>query len=517
MKAKKSFQPSSTSLCLKGMLSLILVTMVTGDATAQGVSGGSSDYSVGNVEQPAFLTVGRSYRIKTSDTVVLPCEVINPGKFVLAWKRGIAILTAGSVKVSPDTRLRLVDGYNLEIRDVEPQDAGDYTCQIGTMEPKEVTHTLEILVPPRIHQVTSHGKVEVKKGSTVTLECRASGNPVPTITWTRKNNLLPSGDQSLDGFSITIEQANRHHAGAYLCTAANDVGEPVTEQINLHVLYPPEIEVERSWVHSGEGYEAQLVCIVHAEPPAEMVWYRDTLRLDPTDRRIMEVRGSRRTLIIRKVQHSDFGNYTCVADNALGKARRAVELSGKPNRAVFRSQPLGRYKDSYNLTWSVNSLTPIEEFKLFYRRLPGNSARALPDHLSVHGQYKWPYRRDNETHLYPSYGIRGEWNDVILPAIPSELHTQQMSYLIKGLDPGAQYEAKVQAKNRFGWGHVSEGYQFVTRGSDNSLYEPSPEPAVFAEPEVRDLSMTVFNGPALPTCAATTRLLVAAMLLVAWT
>lgn len=34
---------------------------------------------------------------------------------------------------------------------------------------------------------------------------------------------------------------------------------------------PPEIDVERSWVHSGEGYEAQLVCIVHAEPQAEVI------------------------------------------------------------------------------------------------------------------------------------------------------------------------------------------------------------------------------------------------------
>ncbi|KAJ8871003.1 hypothetical protein PR048_027306 [Dryococelus australis] len=31
----------------------------------------------------------------------------------------------------------------------------------------------------------------------------------------------------------------------------------------------PEIEVERSWIHSGEGYEAQLACIVHAEPAAD--------------------------------------------------------------------------------------------------------------------------------------------------------------------------------------------------------------------------------------------------------
>jgi neuronal growth regulator 1 len=38
----------------------------------------------------------------------------------------------------------------------------------------------------------------------------------------------------------------------------------------LFVSDPPEIEVERSWVHSGEGYEAQLVCIVHADPPAQV-------------------------------------------------------------------------------------------------------------------------------------------------------------------------------------------------------------------------------------------------------
>ena len=29
---------------------------------------------------------------------------------------------------------------------------------------------------------------------------------------------------------------------------------------------PPDISVEKSWIHSGEGFEAQLVCIVHADP-----------------------------------------------------------------------------------------------------------------------------------------------------------------------------------------------------------------------------------------------------------
>jgi hypothetical protein len=36
-------------------------------------------------------------------------------------------------------------GYSLELKDVRPQDAGDYACQMGTMEPREIIHTLEIL------------------------------------------------------------------------------------------------------------------------------------------------------------------------------------------------------------------------------------------------------------------------------------------------------------------------------------------------------------------------------------
>lgn len=63
----------------------------------------------------------------------------------MAWKRGIAILSAGAVRVSPDERIRLVNGYSLQIRNSSPQDAGDYICQIATLEPREITHTVEIL------------------------------------------------------------------------------------------------------------------------------------------------------------------------------------------------------------------------------------------------------------------------------------------------------------------------------------------------------------------------------------
>lgn len=47
--------------------------------------------------------------------------------------------------VTRNTRLRLIDGYNLEINDVMPQDAGDYVCQISDIENRDQIHTVEIL------------------------------------------------------------------------------------------------------------------------------------------------------------------------------------------------------------------------------------------------------------------------------------------------------------------------------------------------------------------------------------
>ena len=39
---------------------------------------------------------------------------------------------------------------------------------------------------------------------------------------------------------------------------------------NLYISDPPEIEVDQSWVPTGEGIEAEVSCNIHAEPPADV-------------------------------------------------------------------------------------------------------------------------------------------------------------------------------------------------------------------------------------------------------
>lgn len=47
--------------------------------------------------------------------------------------------------MTPDNRVTLKNGYTLQITNAVPQDAGDYICQIATLEPREITHHVEIL------------------------------------------------------------------------------------------------------------------------------------------------------------------------------------------------------------------------------------------------------------------------------------------------------------------------------------------------------------------------------------
>lgn len=86
------------------------------------------------------------------------------GNFVLLWRRGTSVLTAGHLKITRDSRFKIVGDYNLQIANVRTQDAGhyfinslsiqllhfvvmsgDYICQIGDQETRDQVHTVEIL------------------------------------------------------------------------------------------------------------------------------------------------------------------------------------------------------------------------------------------------------------------------------------------------------------------------------------------------------------------------------------
>ncbi|XP_048479845.1 lachesin isoform X2 [Plutella xylostella] len=411
---------------------------------------------------PRFLSRGHSFRTVVGDTLLLPCQVQNLGSLVLLWRRGPAVLTAASLMVTRDERFRLVDGYNLQITDVGPQDAGDYVCQISDRVSRDQVHTVEVLVPPSVRAAPESRHAAARRSGAAVLECRAAGNPVPSVVWHKlKTPPFAQNDTRVgEGPQLQLSRLERQQSGVYACTVDNGVGPPLVTQFTLQVLYPPEITVERSWVHTGEGFRAELLCTVLADPPAEVTWYQNSFPLAATQRVTMSARGNNHTLLIANVQPEDFGNYSCVADNSLGRARQHVEVSGRPSPARFTSSPAARTPSTYSLSFAVDSYPPLDELRLLYRQLAINESFQQP----------------------------GRWHDVVIPAPPpSPSLTHRVTHELRGLQPGAVYEAIVQAKNRYGWNEVSDIFQFHTLGGPHSVHADELSP-MFSTASQRELT-----------------------------
>lgn len=103
----------------------------------------------------------------------------------------------------------------------------------------------------------------------------------------------------------------------------------------------PEVEVKRNIIHSGVKIESEMSCIVSANPPAIIKWFKDdkeiihkkgliTIHHGPL-KRTDDDKQTMKTKHVLKILHTsmeDFGMYKCVAENTLGNETRYITLSG---------------------------------------------------------------------------------------------------------------------------------------------------------------------------------------------
>ena len=94
-----------------------------------------------------------------------------------------------------------------------------------------------ILVAPLITTQPQGGPVT--DSDNVTLFCNASGNPVPTISWTRNGSVLTSSVLRIsfgaESRELTITIVNRTDRGEYRCAANNSVGIVTSNAATLDV------------------------------------------------------------------------------------------------------------------------------------------------------------------------------------------------------------------------------------------------------------------------------------------
>ncbi|XP_048867213.1 kin of IRRE-like protein 1b [Brienomyrus brachyistius] len=177
--------------------------------------------------------------------------------------------------------------------------------------------------------------VTVDVDSDVTLNCKWSGNPPLTLTWTKKgSNMVLSNNNQL--FLKSVSQAD---AGQYVCKAiVPRIGVGETE-VTLTVNGPPIISSDPVQ-YAVRGEKGEIKCYIASTPPPdkivwawkENVWEKEKGTL--LERYTVEQSKANSqggavlsTLTINNVMESDFHSpYNCTAWNSFGPGTMIITL-----------------------------------------------------------------------------------------------------------------------------------------------------------------------------------------------
>ncbi|KAK7869109.1 hypothetical protein R5R35_006581 [Gryllus longicercus] len=394
--------------------------------------------AVGRARHPQFRSVPTTVKTSENDTVHLPCYVENLGTNVVRWwwnERLVADSSNRSLELPP--RMKLWPNNTLQVSDLRPEDTGDYTCQVLRPQPWgpiQQKHAIEVIYPPAVLPIPESGELEVALGDELQMACEVSGVPRPIVTWFYKGDEMLLLDHR-PRLRFTVE--NRSQAGTYTCSASNGVGESATADIEVTVLFPPEVKTDRRWVHASPDNRVELACNVIAHPEAKVTWLKDGYNFTLDTRVFSFSHDQRHSLVFRKLVKSDFGHYTCRATNRLGSGQEIIHLSGVAYPAVFKTESQVVPEDNFTLIWEVESLSPIIEYRLLFRKY--NSSQ------------------------------QGRWAELVIPAdvglfAPGQLHSK--AYTLSGLAAATVYEATLLSRNTYGWSKPSSVLRFATEGAD---------------------------------------------------
>ena len=167
--------------------------------------------------------------------------------------------------------------------------------------------------------------VVAEVGENVRLQCKATGLPIPTITWRRAFGSLPKGKTSATDGNLTIRNIAKTDKGDYVCSAKNFLGQDfvvaqliVIDRLTFTLTPPRKVTVTQS---------SNLLLNCAAQGNTEITWKRTGKGLPHN-----HVIYSNGTLLLKSVATNDAGRYSCVTKNALRsiEATSVVEVYNKP-------------------------------------------------------------------------------------------------------------------------------------------------------------------------------------------
>ncbi|XP_078700003.1 kin of IRRE-like protein 2 [Branchiostoma floridae x Branchiostoma belcheri] len=240
-----------------------------------------------------------------------------PGDTIISSGRKVSVLYERHSIVGD----ALQGEYNLNIRDAQVEDSGDYRCSTPSVR-AAADVTLTVIVPMVGPPDITGAELPLTAGDELLLRCRSRGGyPPPRLTWYNGTHQFGSEDTASndEGGTVTLElftaRVSKWDDGAnFTCVADQGFPDIVKTRAASRILrvdYPPTVSVPSPSIHAREGQSVNLTCYVDSNPKATVTWRKlgDRLPRDSIQRE--------RSIQIVKVSKYDSGVYQCEADNRI--------------------------------------------------------------------------------------------------------------------------------------------------------------------------------------------------------
>ncbi|MBN3273568.1 MXRA5 protein, partial [Polyodon spathula] len=233
----------------------------------------------------------------------------------------------------------------LYIRNLSSRDSGNYECMasnaVGASR-RTVGVTVKKKTTTAKITATSPQRTDVIYGGALRLDCSASGDPGPRIIWRVPSKKLVDTQYSFDprikvyiNGTLVVQMVTEKDEGDYLCVARNKMGDDyVLLRVNV-MMKPAKIKYKQETNKKVTyGGDLKVDCIASGLPDPDITWglpdgtmVNSVMQSDDSGIRSRRyVVFNNGTLYFNEVGMREEGNYTCYAENRMGKDEMKVHV-----------------------------------------------------------------------------------------------------------------------------------------------------------------------------------------------
>lgn len=223
----------------------------------------------------------------------------------------------------------------LVLSKVTSRDNGRYYCRvttdIGSLQSRHAA--LSVLDRKRKPEI-SHRPVQTRvvRGDKIVLDCLASGYPPPTYAWYKDGGRLSSAHDRFNlasNGSLIIDNAQLDDSAHYRCSASNYLGKASSSaRVTVDTDEPPRAPVITTRprnVRVTEGGIIEMTCVAEGSPYPDISWWNNNRIVSPNSR--VTVSNTGQHLRIQDIEVYDAGEYTCLAENRIGRQTVTATIS----------------------------------------------------------------------------------------------------------------------------------------------------------------------------------------------